>query len=316
MIPPHTACLLCSASGTTHLIERLAKEKVEYKLYECTVCLGQFWTPFQNPGASWYAHDERYADRNADPIVRPNKKHIDVLQALKGKTGRVLDVGCGVGNFLAYAEQCGWEGWGIDFDADAIAAAKRLFDLSNLEVTDLISFARQHPDLQFDLITFFDVFEHLDDHAAFLHQVKTLLAPGGHIAFSVPYRHAWRFLIPADLPPRHLTRWDEQSLEHILLRHGFETTFLKRLPASLYYLVLKLRFRYGRWVSFGLVRWFKRRTSTGDSPVLGTPSTQAVHRLAQTKDLCLFGLPALLLWLVLLPSKKRYTDLYGIARAR
>ena len=313
-----TRCALCGSDRTT----TCAKETVAsiaYTLYHCATCGVEFWMPFKNPGAAWYEHDERYADRNADPILTPNNKHRGVLEFLGRKKGHVLDVGCGVGNFLAYARSRGWEGWGIDFDADAIAAGKRTFGLEHLEVASLEEFVTKHPTLRFNLITFFDVFEHLDDHNAFLELTKGILAPGGAIALSVPYRRAWRWLIPADLPPRHLTRWDEASLETALAWHGFTIVFCRRFPASITTIALKLRFRYGAWASYGLV--CKARRSEQAEQVEGRPvapsrtSVRVLHALARAKDLALFGLPALLIWLALLPSRQRYTDFYVVARA-
>ena len=60
---------------------------IVYTLWECTKCSAQFWDPLKNPGAGWYERDERYANRNLDPILKPNKKHIDTIEYLKGKCG-------------------------------------------------------------------------------------------------------------------------------------------------------------------------------------------------------------------------------------
>lgn len=310
-------CELCADEGAISQIEIITHGESEYVLYECQVCQAQFWTPFKNPGAAWYERDERYADRNADPILKPNEKHIGVMNALKGKTGRVLDIGCGVGNFLALAKARGWECWGIDFDKDAIEAGKRTFGLPRLQVATLEEFISKNPELRFDLITFFDVFEHLDNHNEFLERVRSILTPDGRIALSVPYRHGLRWLMPHDLPPRHLTRWEEISLDNTLERHKFVVEFSKRLPATLYYVALKFRFRYGKWASFGVVGKMKRMEKVGagaSRAATASARVSFIHFAAKAKDIALFGMPALLLWLLLLPSRKRYTDFYVIAR--
>ncbi len=308
-----TVCPFCQSSETRLLSDTHVDNGVSYTLHECSACHGQYWTPFENPGAAWYERDERYADRNRDPILHANKKHTDIIEYLKDRKGALLDVGCGVGNFLAYAEGHGWKGWGIDFDHDAIAAGKEVLGLQNLEVADLSEFAKRHPNLRFDLITFFDVFEHIDNHIEFLEQVKTLLNPGGYIALSVPYRRAWRWLIPADVPPRHLSRWDVPSLKAVLGLHGFTVRYHNYLPASFYYMVLKFRFRYGNWTSLGLVARAKRdeRTEAKGEPTPKAASrTRALELAAKAKDIVLFGIPAGIVWLVLLPTKARCTDIY------
>jgi SAM-dependent methyltransferase len=309
------SCPLCGSHATSLRPDTHSDNGTAYTLHACSTCGVQFWLPFQNPGSAWYEHDERYADRNQDPILTANKKQRDVLEYLGTSGGRLLDVGCGVGNFLAYARTRGWEGWGFDFDADAIATGTRTFGLDSIEVNDLAGFVAAHPELRFDLITFFDVFEHIDDHNEFLDLISSVLAPGGAIALSVPYRDGWRWLLPADLPPRHLTRWNESALENTLARHGLHTVSLWRLPASLYYLILKLRFRYGRWSSLNLVQKV-RKAEAAPGALAGASSSriEAVQLLAKIKDGVLFGSPALMLWLLLLPFPARYTDLYVVAR--
>lgn len=310
-------CSLCGAVTSHAIRARHHASGVDYALFECGACGGQWWDPFVNPGAEWYRHDDRYAGRNLDPIRKPNKKHVDVLWHLRGQKGTVLDIGCGVGNFLAYAERQGWQGWGIDFDPDAIDAGRKTFGLTRLEVASLEEFKQQHPELRFDLITFFDVFEHLDDHARFIALVRGMLNPGGHVALSTPYRHAWRWLIPADLPPRHLTRWDEASLSRFFTRHDFVMQSVRRLPATVYYIVLKLKFKYGAWSSVGLVQ--KARVAAERTPDRAgryAGRVAALRVLAKVKDSILFGVPAVIIWTVLLVTRKRYTDLYVIAQSK
>ena len=312
-------CVLC---GSTSIAKRESVEVsgAHYDLYACTACEGQWWNPFHNPGSVWYERDERYADRNRDPILEPNEKHRGTIRYFGDSTGRVLDVGCGVGNFLAYAEEKGWEGWGIDFDRDAIEAGKNSFGLDHLEVADLTEFSQQHPSLRFDLVTFFDVFEHLDDHGEFITKVRSVLSPGGSIALSMPYRHGWRWLMPHDLPPRHLTRWDEGSLARFLESRGFTVRMVKRLPASFYFLVMKMRFRYGKWASFGLVGKVKEAATASRAEATGIVRrppgrVRLVQSLAKMKDTVLFGIPAAVLWIGLLFTRARYTDFYVVAEA-
>lgn len=317
--PKNHPCVLCAVgfateSGDTHL-----DSGITYTLFHCPRCGGEFWTPFKNPGAAWYEHDVRYSDRNQDPILEPNKKHVGIIDFLKDKPGKVLDVGCGVGNFLAYAKAEGWETVGIDFDADAIVAAKKTFGLDNLTVEDLKTFKERTKPASFDLITFFDVFEHLDNHAEFIDDVKTLLTPNGVLSLSVPYRRAWRWLIPADLPPRHLTRWDEPSLRFFLEHHGFRIQRVTKLPATFYYLVMKFRFKYGKAFSFNLVGKVKQHeeatASNAHHAGKGTLTTKVrlIHMLAQIKDIILFGIPAAVVWIILAPQDSRNTDLCIIA---
>ena len=305
-------CPLCTREvAFTHTETHIdPKSGKEYKLFHCSACTGGFWEPLKNPGGAWYEHDERYADRNKNPILDANWNHRKVLSFLAPRAGSVLDVGCGVGNFLAYAESRGWKGTGIDFDRDAIDAGKKTFGLQNLFVSDIHTFAKANTQKRYDLVTFFDVLEHIDDHAAFMTAVRDFLAAGGHIAISVPYGAHAKFLMPADVPPRHLTRWNEKSITQFLNHFGFHMTYMKRTPASIRFIILKLRFKFGKSVSMGLVQ--KTAVKAGS----GSHAVRTVSFLAKVKDTVLFGIPAICIWLYLLPSRRRYIGLYVLARLR
>lgn len=290
----------------------------EYKLYECTKCRVWFWPPLKNPGAEWYECDERYAGRNADPNLKPIWNYKKIISFLKPDVGQVLDIGCGTGDFLAYAKKNGWEVSGIDFDAAAIKTAKEIFKLDKVKAEELGEYYKENLEKKFDLITFFDVFEHLDNHLEFIGLVKTMLKPSGYIAMSLPYRKRADWLMPGDVPPRHLTRWDRTAIKFFLERNGFKISYIARQSEGLNPILMKLRFRYGRLLSFNLVGKYKnKKRAEGQQISSDSQAGKTASRLqivARIKDWLIFGLPALIIWLVMLPSAKRYLNLYVIAR--
>lgn len=310
-----SACPLCGADMPFSCDREHAEGGQTYTLYGCAACTVQFWWPLKNPGAEWYSHDTRYADRNANPVWEAHSGQKKVISYLAPFTGRVLDVGCGIGNFLAWAAHEGWECSGIDFDSEAIQAGKERFGLTDLEVNDVVTYARAHQGEKFDLITFFDVLEHVDNHNEFIASIDSLLAPGGYIAMSMPYRKHAEWLMHLDLPPRHLTRWDRTALQRFLEARGFTVLYINRRSEGIWNIVIRLRFMYGKRLSFGAVRAVRnsiKDTSTArkERPFL----VRAVHMLAKLKDGLLFGLPAVIIWLVMLPFPQRYITLSAIAR--
>ena len=319
MIETTNSCRLCAAIGKFGSIESHTDFGQTYYLYHCPTCGGQFWEPFKNPGAAWYERDSRYASINADPYSQVNWHQRFVLTIVKDRAGvgRLFDVGCGSGNFLAFAKGCGWQVAGIDFDGSAIHAAREKFDITDVEQVDLVSYANSHPEAKFDLITFFDVFEHIDNQADFLVAMKKILTKDGYIAMSMPHRRGARWLMPYDLPPRHLTRWDEASLAGILTRYDFKPVYLKAINASPGYIVLKLRFKYGRRFSFNLVNQAKQAESA--DPKITTEHRMSgkvglISILARVKDWLIFGLPAILIWLWFLITNRLAIGLVAIAQ--
>ena len=312
-----TTCPLCSAQSPMAIGRTHKDGETTYTQYGCDACLVEFWWPLKNPGAEWYRTDKKYGMRNADPIWSANANQKKTLAFLAHTRGRVLDVGCGIGNFLSAAKDSGWHCAGIDFDPDAIEAARAVTGIAQLEVADVVDYAQRHHGEQFDLITFFDVLEHVDNHNEFITSVQSILKPGGYVAMSMPYRKHARWLMKGDLPPMHLTCWDRKSLRRFLESRGFEVVFIQRSTEGIWPIILKLRFKYGGWSSLGAVNMARHAqggaTSAGKNHGL---LVKMVHLAAKAKDMLIFGIPALLIWLSMIPTPKRYIDLFCIARMR
>ncbi len=292
----------------------------EYSLWECPLCAVRFWHPMKNPGAEWYEKDERYSFRNLNPRKKPERNHREFLRDLPARDGKLLDVGMGTGNFLAAAEKRGYEGYGIDFDRDAIEAAKSFFGLKNVFPADINGAINKFGKGFFDAVTMFEVLEHLEKPAEFVEKIKILLKKDGWLALSVPYRGAPEFLKPHDLPPRHLTRWDEKSLKNFLESRGFAVRRAKVIPASLGYLIAKFHFWTAGIFSFNLVSKALEREGGGKSRagagVSGkeSPKMKTLRLLAKAKDWALFFLPALFLRLYLRLAGRGGLGIYVLAR--
>lgn len=142
------------------------------------------------------------------------------LPSLPG--GRLLDVGCGAGAWLAAMQARGWEVHGVDFDPQAVAAAQAHglpVALGSLEAQAL-------PSASFDAVTLNHVVEHLPDPVSTLRECHRVLRPGGQLVVSTPngtslghrlLGRSWRGLEP----PRHLHVFNFPALESALRQAGF-----------------------------------------------------------------------------------------------
>lgn len=107
-------------------------------------------------------------------------RHLDRIERLV-RPGRVLDVGCATGDFLLVARERGWDTLGVDPSPareQAMAAGVRMVGRT-IDDADVAPHS-------IDLITFWDVLEHLPDPVASLRRARELLTPGGLVAATVP----------------------------------------------------------------------------------------------------------------------------------
>lgn len=116
------------------------------------------------------------------PRERLWKRRLSKLQSTK-KPGSLLDVGTGIGQFLAQARNSYSEVYGTEVSSTAVEIAKQKYglDLFRGTIDDLPAHGRT-----FDNITLFHVLEHVPDPKLMLKTCHSLLAPGGTLVIAVP----------------------------------------------------------------------------------------------------------------------------------
>jgi SAM-dependent methyltransferase len=96
---------------------------------------------------------------------------------------RVLDVGCGVGVFLALVAERGAKPFGLDASEELIAAARRRLPRADLRVGDMESLP--YEDDSFDLVTGFNSFFFADDFVGALREAGRVARPGAPVVIQV-----------------------------------------------------------------------------------------------------------------------------------
>lgn len=232
-----------------------------YKMYLCEACGVEYAYPFKAPGAGWYEESEEYG---VSRVILQNLEwyHLEALRRL-GQRGSLLDIGSGTGIFLDSARKAGFDVWGIDFDRKNIEVAKARYGLDRVYCLGVADLKKEFGAKKFDVVTFFEVLEHLDGPAQFLDDLKGLLSHDGVIVLSVPNRD--RFidtLGTGDGPPNHLTRWSAAALKGFLERADFEVAHLaeKTFDSSDVMNLLRNKIRFG--LASGLL---KKGLSRGDN---------------------------------------------------
>ena len=138
------------------------------------------------------------------------------------KPGRLLDAGCGGGEFLALAQGAGWSGVGFDYEERMIARARARGVEAHASTFE--DFCASRREGEFDAAVLFDVLEHTPEPAELVDRLAPLLKPGGVLAVTLPNaRRPLPFVREEhDYPPHHFTRWTPEALRGFLERRGFE----------------------------------------------------------------------------------------------
>jgi 2-polyprenyl-3-methyl-5-hydroxy-6-metoxy-1,4-benzoquinol methylase len=161
--------------------------------------------------------------------------------------GRLLDVGCGSGDWLLAMSQRGWRVEGLDFDSNAVAVARS----RGLKVATGALEAQQYNNSTFDAVTLSHVIEHVPDPVACLRECARVLKPGGRLVLLTPnadslghriFGDSWRGLEP----PRHLHVFSLHSMQRALQLAGFKAiSVLPFVVTSVVYESILLRWGRG-----------------------------------------------------------------------
>lgn len=186
--------------------------------------------------------DEAFRDLRRDNY----EQILDAVDRIRHLDGaQVLDVGCSNGWFLSAADRRGARCFGIEPDPFFHERARRALPGDVKLVNGFFPGDLPHEWPRFDLITFHDVFEHLEDPVGVLDACATRLTPRGLLVLSVPSADGFVFRLGTVLrrlgfggplerafqvhyPFPHLLYLAPHSLEVLAARAGFEV--VRELP--------------------------------------------------------------------------------------
>ncbi len=167
--------------------------------------------------------DQTYAEEREGRVLT-FRRHLEPLERVTGPANgrRLLDVGCHIGVFLEIAAARGWDAWGVEPSRWAAEQARhRGFNVKTGTLAQA-GFA----DHSFDVVTLWDVIEHLSDPRGELERVNRVLKPGGLVCihtmdiespFARLMGRRWPWLMEM-----HLYYFSRATLSALLAKTGFE----------------------------------------------------------------------------------------------
>jgi 2-polyprenyl-3-methyl-5-hydroxy-6-metoxy-1,4-benzoquinol methylase len=251
-------CDLCGADEPEILFEcrdRWFNLPGRFSMCRCRVCnlmylnprperseIGIYYPPtyalylpaIEDEPSAWQRLNRRYA----------LAKRIRLVRTAAGDHGTALDVGCATGIFLNALRHIGWNVCGVEIDGQAAAYARSRFGLSVFH-GELIeaAFAEQ----QFDLITMWDVLEHVHQPRATLLEAAKITRPGGKLILSLPNPEGLEARLFGPLwagwdCPRHLYMFTISVLRHMLAITGWRVEQVTGQSARMWLLLQSIRY--------------------------------------------------------------------------
>jgi 2-polyprenyl-3-methyl-5-hydroxy-6-metoxy-1,4-benzoquinol methylase len=155
---------------------------------------------------------------------------LDRLERVRSERGKLLDIGCNLGDLIFAAKRRGWDAEGLDINKPNVEYIRSkgfvAYDdfLENLHL----------PENSYDAVVANQVLEHVPEPNEFLQSIRAILKPGGLLFIGVPcflgpiplrlQRDRWYALIPEE----HIWQFDPKALTGLLTKNGFDIARVKR----------------------------------------------------------------------------------------
>jgi 2-polyprenyl-3-methyl-5-hydroxy-6-metoxy-1,4-benzoquinol methylase len=212
-----TSCLLCNSQKIVEL-----KGYQNNFLVKCSECTFVFC--YKRPSAEELVQHYNLYSR-AKPIspITIKRYHalLDEMEKYK-MTSNLIDVGCGDGFFLEEAQKRGWNVYGTEFTDAAIEVCEK----KGIRMNKAPISTDQFPPGYFDVITSFEVIEHINNPVEEITAFHKLLRKGGLVYITTPnfnsisrdiLSHHWNIIGY----PEHLSYYTRRTLRDLLANNGF-----------------------------------------------------------------------------------------------
>ncbi|MCE3278825.1 MAG: Methyltransferase type 11 [Bacteroidetes bacterium] len=225
----HSFCILCNSKD---LVE-LDKYKKNY-LVQCKSCDFVFCSKIPSLD-ELIAHYKTYPRGSfISPITI--KRYNEILDDFEKyrKTNKMLDIGCGDGFFLEAAKKRGWDVHGTEFTDEAIEnCVKR-----DISMKKGILQAENYKKEDFDIITSFEVIEHINNPKEEIQNILAILRKGGLFYFTTPnFNSISRFILKENWNvieyPEHLSYYTPKTINSFLIQNGFNKIKLETTGFSI-----------------------------------------------------------------------------------
>jgi len=176
------------------------------------------------------------------------KKKLNLINSFSSENKKLLDFGCGTGDFLQTAQNNNWQVYGIEPNEKARTIANKKTNNSVFDIDQLTNFDKDN----FDVITLWHVLEHLPNLENQIAVFKKLLKPNGTLVIAVPNyksfdaKHYKCFWAAFDVP-RHLWHFNKTSISKLVSKFQMKVIKIKPMWFDAFYVsMLSEKYKRGK----------------------------------------------------------------------
>ena len=211
------------------------QSKDQYSHYLCQNCKTISVYPIPRNLDELYSDKSNYAgvgpvSTGYFKVQRELQRFLEAALIKFSTSPKILDIGCSTGSFLSFAKEMGFVTTGVE-------PSQKLSDHAKSNGHEIVN-SDFLPDLflneSFDIITCFDVIEHVSDPKVFLQNVVSLMSPTSYLLIKTPNMNSlWanltflvsrKFRLPSSVltPPHHVHNFTNQSLDYLANLEGLK----------------------------------------------------------------------------------------------
>ncbi|MDO6595851.1 class I SAM-dependent methyltransferase [Oceanihabitans sp. 2_MG-2023] len=167
------------------------------------------------------------------------KRKLKLINSFSFEEKKLLDIGCGTGDFLQVSKQNNWQVSGIEPNQQAREIANKKTENNVFEIEQLQKFKKH----SFNVITLWHVLEHLPNLENQISIFKSLLKKNGVLIVAVPNyksydaKHYKNFWAALDVP-RHLWHFNQDSIVSLFAKENMKVIKILPMQFDAYYVSL------------------------------------------------------------------------------